>query len=1381
MEKKIVVLCCGVFLLLEITRTQPEAAVISHHVDQGSIYEIMVHPDTGDIYLGAKNVLLHLRSDLLVLGGEVMGPWKDNQQCSPDPTGACSEGRIPTSNQVNILAYDKGTGYMLVCGSIWQGKCELRDTRNISRVLKLTNSKTNFVGSINKRHVFAFYGSKPVGGGGDLLYVAMGMDGRPPQYQPAAISTRDYQAKDREFKYYINGSMYHTYVDVHSDLIKKFKAYYIYGFEYENHTYFISVQMEDALASTPRYLTKIIQICQKDKTYASYTELPLQCMSNSVVYDIAIDAYYNPSLANDLSSGLAVTFGRTSSGSDADPSLGSVLCFYDILDIVQKFEELQYQCFSEGVGSQVTWLVGKSLSEVRNCERDMNYVQKDFCGLLTNIGIQESATSQNRDQFKLSHDSLYHVPDKLLTSVVMVIQNKERVAVLGTNTGQVAKVSIFLQRGRYLTSWSIADKAISSQSELDRSQAHVFLIADQTLYKFPLYICDGYTTCEACVGSRDPTRCGWCVDHCSTQNKCVNPPQTSTGQQGQWQNDTCPPVISQVTPSAGPIQGQTLLTLQGRNFGSARATEVMVSLNGSDCKIQSKGKNDTMLQCRTPPSQSPGTAFILLTVKDNTHKGYKISGTSASAQFHYQVPVITGISPTLGPVSGGTSLTISGENLDIGSDLSVFIGEAECSVQRKQHSSILCLTGHGMVSSEITYKTSALEALYPSLVTAAYVTVQIDNSHTNSSQMFAYVNDSTITSIQPKTSIVDGGLEIVVRGKNLNVVQHPQIGATVDGKNADLRVCKATANGTIMICPSPSIQGLLSEPVDPEIPKIVSIWFKMDGIKELRELDKHSLALSRFTYYPSPTFEQFMSVRQFDLSEDLLTIKGEHIDKGITPRDVIVTIGNSLCVVKLLQSNLLYCKPQNKPLETEDSEPYYPVQVKVGVNLTFDIGNLQYVGGPSSQSPTLIIVIAIVLAIIIIVIIVLIIIYKKRCGPFTKKGYTAGYANGQGQVQFHGLSNPDGTTFDFERDNRANDYQERHLSESRDDGADLSRGDTAAVVLDESTVLVLRDKNLLIEHDWLSMGEILGRGHFGCVYKGYITYPGSKTETMVAVKTLHQNSPREIDISQFIDEALRMKDFHHPNVLTLIGICFNYDAMPLVILPYMEHGDLLTYIRNENNNPTIKDLILFAVDIAKGMEYLSLLKVVHRDLACRNCMLNEEYRAIVADFGLSRDIYERDYYSSDNKKSKLPVKWMAPESLEKGTYSSKSDVWSFGVVLWELMTRGVNPYPEVDNWDVLRYIKKNRRMPQPPFCPDPLYTVMRNCWEFDPNNRPQFSELVTSIKEMLVVLEHKMKQGQHRSNIQSTYVNTENCTDYHYGNQEEEEKSPLASPIQTDV
>lgn len=170
-----------------------------------------------------------------------------------------------------------------------------------------------------------------------------------------------------------------------------------------------------------------------------------------------------------------------------------------------------------------------------------------------------------------------------------------------------------------------------------------------------------------------------------------------------------------------------------------------------------------------------------------------------------------------------------------------------------------------------------------------------------------------------------------------------------------------------------------------------------------------------------------------------------------------------------------------------------------------------------------------------------------------------------------------------------------------------------------------------------------------------------------------------------------MKGFDHENVLALIGITIDSSGLPQVISPYMYmlHGDLRPYISDVSRAPAIGELIEYSAHIARGMAYLARAKFVHRDRAARNCMLDEHKTAKVANFrvGLSRDIYERNYYASTNKDAKPPVKWMAPESLEESVYSTKSDVWSYGVVLWGLTSRGVTPYPDFDNFDILNYLR----------------------------------------------------------------------------------------------
>uniref|UniRef100_A0A7N8YIP0 receptor protein-tyrosine kinase n=2 Tax=Mastacembelus armatus TaxID=205130 RepID=A0A7N8YIP0_9TELE len=298
-------------------------------------------------------------------------------------------------------------------------------------------------------------------------------------------------------------------------------------------------------------------------------------------------------------------------------------------------------------------------------------------------------------------------------------------------------------------------------------------------------------------------------------------------------------------------------------------------------------------------------------------------------------------------------------------------------------------------------------------------------------------------------------------------------------------------------------------------------------------------------------------------------------------------------------------------------------------------------------------------------------------------------------------------------------------------------------------------QDVMVMRNLLSIGKVLGEGEFGSVVEGHLRRLDGTSEK-VAVKTMKLDSFSQKEIQEFLNEAACMKDFNHPNVIKLLGVCLEvgsgYFPKPMVILPFMKYGDLHSFLLRSRLGespmflPT-QTLLKFMVDIALGMEYLSGRNFLHRDLAARNCMLRDDMTVCVADFGLSKKIYSGDYYRQ-GRIAKMPVKWIAVESLADRVFTVKSDVWAFGVTMWEIATRGMTPYPGISNHEIYDHLVEGHRLKQPPDCLDELYEIMYSCWRADPLDRPSFSQL----QEMLEKLTEKLPESFSRDDI--IYINT---------------------------
>lgn len=278
--------------------------------------------------------------------------------------------------------------------------------------------------------------------------------------------------------------------------------------------------------------------------------------------------------------------------------------------------------------------------------------------------------------------------------------------------------------------------------------------------------------------------------------------------------------------------------------------------------------------------------------------------------------------------------------------------------------------------------------------------------------------------------------------------------------------------------------------------------------------------------------------------------------------------------------------------------------------------------------------------------------------------------------------------------------------------------------------------------------EELGEGAFGKVYRGELVMPQGAV-IPIAIKTLKEDATNKTR-NDFQREADLMTDLQHPNIVCLLGVCFRDEPMSM-LFEFMSEGDLHEFLISHSPRSDIpppnhsissnghgkkvldlNDFLHISTQIAAGMEYLSSHHYVHRDLAARNCLVGDHLTVKISDFGLSRDIYASDYYRVQSK-SLLPVRWMPPESILYGKFTSESDIWSFGVVLWEVFSYGHQPYYGYSNQEVIDMIRSRHLLRCPEDCPPHIYSLMVETWNELPNKRPSFAELHTRLRNWKAV------------------------------------------------
>uniref|UniRef100_A0A3P8Y813 Hepatocyte growth factor receptor n=1 Tax=Esox lucius TaxID=8010 RepID=A0A3P8Y813_ESOLU len=1259
----------------------------------------------GTVYIGAVNRIYALSENLTKLSEYWTGPVLENgigMSCGP----ARSDGAAKTNNYNMALLveryYDKE---LFSCGSLDSGVCRrhlLEDGNVTSEVKCMSSLKADSGGRQGCPDcVTSSQGSRVLSVVSGGVVRPSRLTSSPQAWQPKhhTISVRQMKETQDGFRFFSDRS----YMDLTPALHGRQHLRYVYSFQSGSHAYFLTVQREGRNSQV--YHTRIVRMCGTEPELRRYVEMPFECILTERRRrrrSASIEVF------NVLQAAHVAKAGR---------ELRQEMGLKDGEDVLFAAFARSKPDSPEPTASSAVCVI--SLSDVNNFFKD--FIQKcqtkqpyHFTGsdekqcyngvsaqtLNEGYRLEVISTMARLDYFSGQFRNV------LLTSIAVATAQEQTVASLGTEDGRLIQVVVSRSKRsmphvdlRLDTKWPVSPE-FGLLSPRDHFGS-LLLVTGNKITKVPLIGpgCEQQWSCSSCLLAPGFMGCGWCHGRCTRSAQC-HPAST-------WTQDSCPPVITTIFPFSGPLGGHTKVTVCGRNFGFNKTerfdhTLIRLEVAGGPCKLLKRESNSNRLVCSpaSPESVYPPSSVV------KVHSGKEMAQQPG---FTFVNPVIREIFPEFGPKSGGTKLTITGSFLDSGNIRQVTVGNTTCEIMSVSSSMLVC-------------RTPPQPSPSPQVVC-----VKVDSVVREAPLPFTYNEDPLISSIQPTRSFIR-----YFTGVRQAICLSVMVCVSVPF----LQDCTQGEDRLAILCTTPSLKDLGLQP-----PVVTKGAFLLDGF---------STPQFDLLYVEDPRFEDFQRPTVTSKgNKSILEIKVPGRVDAEAMKGEVLMVSNRTCESVTVVGNTLEC------IVPMDALSY---------SFTDCVLSLRCTRSPSTRSLSLLV------------------------SPISSLLPTPAPPSlclwspdlAEGKVWYDGrahiqhldmLANarsvsPTNEMVSHESvDYRTTLLEGMFLLSPRlglGFGAEGELGSpllSAPVHIDPSLLhpdLVKEVQHVVIarEHLLLHLNQVIGRGHFGCVFHGTLLEADGQKQHC-AIKSLNRITDLE-EVSQFLKEGIIMKDFSHPNVLSLLGICLPPEGSPLVVLPYMKHGDLRNFIRDETHNPTVKDLMGFGLQVARGMEYLASKKFVHRDLAARNCMLDESYTVKVADFGLARDVYEKEYYSVHNKSGvKLPVKWMALESLQTHKFTPKSDVWSFGVLLWELMTRGAPPYSDVNSFDITVFLLQGRRLLQPEFCPDALYNVMVECWHPKAERRPTFSELVSRINSIFSSF-----SGEHYILLNTTYVNIDKMSPY---------------------